>query len=362
MIKVLHVIHTLSKNSGITTMLINYYSHMDPAEFTFDFALFADNNNSGQEIFENNGGHVYPCTFPNLSGYKKFIKELTQLINTNKYDIVHLHSPNIHSFVKKAIKKSNVHPKLVVHSHGSKLSDKKLNAIRNRFMVMGITKNAQLCLACSDIAGKCLYGNKPYELLVNGIDPKTFAFDPKWRKTLREQYQITDDELVVIHSGRFNEQKNHTKLVEIFYNMTKSCKCRLVLLGDGPLRQNIENLVDKLGLNDKVVFVGFTNNVVQYLSMADVFVLPSLFEGLALTLVEAQANGLPCYVSDTCSAQSKISDKLYFLPLKDSGEKWSQFILSNCRNLDRKNCDIDPSYDINNCCKKLVQLYRGLIK
>ncbi len=359
MIKVLHIVHNLSKNSGITTLLLNMYDNIDKSKISFDFCLYLmQDENSANKYFEDNGCKVFQVEYPNIHGCKKFITQLSKILQDGDYNVVHLHSPILHHFVRRAINDCGKSIKLFIHSHGSKLSDKKLNAMRNRVVCLGVNKNADLRLACSDIAGKCLFGNKEFELIVNGVNSAKFKFDKNIRSAMRQKYNINDDQLVLIHSGRFNEQKNHNKLIHIFKSLHQSQNnSHLFLLGDGPLKPSIEKLVVDFNLSDCVHFVGFTNNVTDYLSMADVFLFPSLFEGLAYTLVEAQFNGLVCVVSSTCSKQSKISNYLHFVPLRAKNSEWVSEILRCAKEKQRDEINCDKSFEICNSVKKLTDLY-----
>ena len=220
-------------------------------------------------------------------------------------------------------------------------------------------------LLCSDAAGKWLYKGMPFSLISNGIDLEKFQYDPGVRERLRNEYDL-EDKLVIGHVGRFCEEKNHKKILEIAKELQKRHqKIKLVFVGDGPLKQEIEekSREDKLD----VLFVGLSDVVEQWLQAMDVFVFPSLFEGLPLGLVEAQAAGLPCILSDRIASMTKIIDEVQFLKLEASDQVWADAVLKEAAGNDRiKNQEKikqqlrDRNFDIRLNCKQLAKRYQEL--
>ncbi len=358
MINVLHIAHNLALTSGITTVLKNYFPYIDKSTFHFDFATFEKwDIPTADDYFKSEGSQVFELTRPSLLGASKFVNELAKVLKEQNYQIVHLHDPIFQMLVKKAIKKSKKKIKFAVHSHNSQLSSKFFSRIRNKFLIIGVNKNADIKLACSDLAGKCLFGNHKFDIIKNGINVENFKFDAEIRNQMREKYNIKN-ELVVVHSGRFCKEKNHNKLIDVFNALTKKVDCRLFLLGEGPLIDNYVEKVKNLGLSDKVEFVGYTNKSKDYFCMSDVLVLPSLNEGLSLVLIEAQYNGLPCVASNACSKMSKISNKFSFMPLKESNEKWADEIIRLTKTTNRETMDCDNSFKIENCVSTLEDIYK----
>ena len=205
----------------------------------------------------------------------------------------------------------------------------------------------------------------PFSLISNGIDLEKFQYDPVVRERLRNEYDL-EDKLVIGHVGRFCEEKNHKKILEIEKELQKRHqKIKLVFVGDGPLKQETEEKAreDKLD----VLFVGLSDVVEQWLQAMDVFVFPSLFEGLPLGLVEAQAAGLPCILSDRIASMTKIIDEVQFLKLEASDQVWADAVLKEAAENDRiKNQEKikqqlrDRNFDIRLNCKQLAKRYQEL--
>lgn len=211
------------------------------------------------------------------------------------------------------------------------------------------------------------FPGKSFDVINNGIDLKKFQYNEDVRSSFRRKYDLCNN-YVVGHVGRFSEQKNHKKLIAIF---EKLCKIRpdakLVLIGDGELKSEIEDIVHKKNLN--VLFVGVSDEVECWLQAMDVMVLPSLFEGLPLGIVEAQASGLPCILSDTVSPMTKITDIVKFVILNSDNMEWAQIINDIDGKFDRsarmdliENQIKDAHFDIHTNCKELVEKYNELIR
>ena len=182
-------------------------------------------------------------------------------------------------------------------------------------------------LACSTAAGKWLYGDSVFQTINNGIDTEKFTFSPASRSEIRDQFAIPDEEIVIGHVGAFVAVKNQTFLVEV---MEKLCEVeknfRLMLIGDGQLRKDVQEKVRRLSLEDRVIFAGETYRVADYLSACDLIAMPSLYEGLPLSLIEEQANGLSCVVSDRITREVDKTGNLYFLSLECGAKEWAELI------------------------------------
>ena len=178
--------------------------------------------------------------------------------------------------------------------------------------------------ACSRKAGEMLFGASPFTVLPNGVDTGAFArHDPEARARLREHLGVAEDEILLGHVGRFSAQKNHAGLLRIFAAaLQRRPNARLLLLGQGPLEAETRALAQELGVADRVIFAGVRTNVQVFYHAMDAFLLPSLFEGLPVVLVEAQAAGLPCFVSDTIDRGAAFADGVHFLPLGDT-DAWA---------------------------------------
>ena len=197
-------------------------------------------------------------------------------------------------------------------------------------------KYANLQLACSKEAGEWLFGNTQFIVLNNGIDVSKYVFN----QNIREEYRKIlgfSDELVLGHVGRFSNQKNHNFLIDIFYEIIKiNKKSKLILIGTGELENEIKEKVESLSLKEKVIFLGARADVNKIMQAMDVFILPSLFEGLPVVGVEAQASGLPCIISDTVSKDVKITDSVLQISLSLPPEEWGKKLIDFYETFERK--------------------------
>lgn len=239
----------------------------------------------------------------------KYLKFLKQFFREKKYRIVHSNINTLSVFPLYAAKKAGV-PVRIAHSHStSNQREWKKNLMKNALRPFSKVWATDY-FACSELAGRYLFGNKAFDkgevkIIHNAIDVEKFKFDPEARKKLRKEIGIADDDFVVGHIGRFVEQKNHRFLIDVFAEVKKKKKnAKLVLIGQGPLREEIEQKVKDLGLEKDVFFLGQRSDTNKLYSVFDVFCLPSLYEGLPVVGVEAQANGVPCVFSDRITKET----------------------------------------------------------
>jgi len=333
MIKVLHVLGSLNCG-GAETLVVNWWHTIDRSNFQFDFLVYGNEKGFYEDMVESLGSHVIHIPKPSIN-YLSFYHNVVYAVQDGHYDVVHVHTLFNGGFVLKAAKQCGV-PIRISHSHTTQNKEVKefnpLLTVYEKVMRHWILKCATHFLACGLQAGKFLYGDKVFDqkgtILYNGIIPEQFKYDPAVRSQQRIALQIKSNDLVIGHIGRFTEVKNHAFLVRVFASLVEQeDNCKLLLIGDGPLRQTIENLSINLGVRDKVIFAGMCSDVAPYLQMMDVMLFPSLFEGIPMALIEAQANGLPCLVSDTVSHEIKVLKKTKFIRLDDGEVYWKDFLL-----------------------------------
>jgi glycosyltransferase involved in cell wall biosynthesis len=224
----------------------------------------------------------------------------------------------------KAAKKHGV-PVRIGHAHNSS-QPRDAKYLLKLFYKRLIAGQATQLFACSDEAGRWMFGNADFRVLNNAIDAGKYAFDAAIRSEVRHELGLPADALVVGHVGRFDPQKNHRFLVEIFEKMSKDA--RLLLVGDGVLRPDVEQQAEALGIRDRILFTGVRTDVDRLLQAMDVFLMPSLFEGLPVSIVEAQAAGLPCLISDKVPIECKKTELVTQLPLAASSAEWAGAVLS----------------------------------
>lgn len=285
---------------GVAQCVLNYYRHIDRSKVQFDFFSYGPSYLDDEII--KLGGRVY--YLPNFINFPKAIKELTPILRRNKYQIVHSHLTTLSVFPLFAAKRAGV-PVRIVHAH-STAGVIGGHAIVKRILKQFASIYATHKLACARYSGQWLYGkNSDYTILYNAIDLDKFTYDAAQRERIRKKYKI--DGILVGFAGRMCYQKNLFFLLDAFEEMlTVRPDAKLMLVGDGEDRPELEKQVAKKGLRKKVIFTGQVKDMAQYYNAFDVFVLPSHYEGLPLVGVEAQACGVPCVFSDKITGEVDI--------------------------------------------------------
>lgn len=363
MIRVLHVV-TYMGRGGLETMIMNYYRKIDRSQVQFDFLTHRDFKADYDEEITRLGGRIYHL--PQLDPFsKKYHQLLTSFFQSHpEYRIIHVHQDCMSSVILKDAYQCGV-PVRIAHSHSSS-QDKNIKYLIKIFYKQFIPKYATELFACSDAAGQWMFGSLEYEVLNNAIDAEKYIFNPVVRKEMRHNLEINEDEIVLGHVGRFSFPKNHDFLVDIFSCVSRKIKAKLLLVGDGDLRSSIERKVKALGISDKVIFTGLRTDVNDLLQAMDVFVFPSHYEGLPVTLVEAQASGLPCVISNMVPKDCKITDLVEDISLSKKADVWAERICSySDRIANRKNTYTEiknSGFDIKENAEKLTKTYIELWK
>lgn len=353
---------------GVEAVVMNYYRHIDRNKIQFDFICDDDSTCIPKEEIESLGGKV--ILIPPYQKVFKYHKELKRVLKEGQYKIVHSHINALSVFSLCAAKSAKI-PVRIAHSHStSNKKEWKKTLLKN--MLRPFSKLfATDYFCCSELAGRWLFGNKTYAqgkvyLLNNAIDVDKFKYNEKIRKQKRKELKIKDNELVIGHIGRFVQQKNHEFLIEIFNEIHKQNKNTILLLaGDGPLKEEIENKVKELGLEKNVQFLGQRKDANELYQAMDLLLFPSLYEGLGMVLIEAQCAGLPCVASIEVPQIAKITDKFIFENLKENPKKWADICLKflnekSIRKISEKSLSIQ-NYDIKNEAKKLKNKYSDLL-
>jgi glycosyltransferase involved in cell wall biosynthesis len=296
-IRVLHVVVNMNRG-GAETLIMNLYRNIDRSKVQFDF-LTCREGVFDKEIREL-GGIIHRIPYINEVGHFNYIKSLNHFFaNHNDYTIVHSHLNRMSGLVVRAAKKNGIRF-CITHSHNTGGEGGILAKSYKWYSGLYIPANSDYTFACSKAAAEWLFGSKSKEatLLNNGIEPEMFYYSPDIRSKKRNELGIRNNQLVIGHVGRFTKQKNHKFLIEIFAEFVKrKPNSTLLLCGDGVLRRDMERKVSELNLQENVKFLGVRNDIDQLLQAFDLFMFPSLHEGLPVTLIEAQAAGIPCVIS-----------------------------------------------------------------
>lgn len=304
-----------------------------------------------------------------LEGNKKdFVINLKDFLSKHHYDIVHINSGSIFAlaFGAKIAKKYGA-KKIIVHSHCTGNDNLKYRIIKITSAPIFL-KNATHYFACSKEAATWKFPNKiikngNYEIIKNGIELERFKFSQDIRNKYRENLGL-DNQFVIAHVGRFTDQKNHEFLIKIFAQLKNKCNnCKLLLIGDGPNKNKIIDIVKELGIDSSVVFLGIRNDVNNILQAADIFVFPSKFEGLGIVAIEAQAAGLPTLCSENIPNEANQTDLFYKLDLSDDINFWVNKILE----LKNKKSELNridyiqklklAGYDAKDSARRLEDIY-----
>ena len=291
---------------GVESVVMNYYQHIDRSRIQFDFICDADSTCIPYKEIEKLGGRVIIC--PPYQKLRSYLKFLIRLFKEQKYRIVHSHINTLSVFPLFAAKLAGVKVR-ISHSHNTSCRrDLKRNILKHLLRLFSKVWATDL-FACSEKAGRFQFGNRAYEdgrvkIIHNAIDLKKYKFDNDAREKLRAGLSIPSDALVFGHIGRFVGQKNHLFLIERFSEIIAEYPSAiLVLVGEGPLKNRIKLRAAELRISQSIRFVDWCEKVEKYYSVFDAFVLPSLYEGLPLVGIEAQANGLPCLFSESISPE-----------------------------------------------------------
>ncbi len=311
-----------ASNGGITHYAVGNWRWMDKDRFQCDFATMSPSLPFADDL-KRMGADIYYISTYAEDDIKGFIKEFEDILSNN-YDVVHLHTKQWKSITVEELCKKHGVPMVIVHAHSTKCDNNDAKTRETEIQAHIRIRNelkkdmATDYWACSSEAGKWLCGENilsDVKIMKNAIDVDKFSFNLSVRNQLREHYGITN-KTVIGNVGRLVYQKNHEFLLRAFAK-AKDCRDDLVLciVGDGPLRTELESLTRELGISEDIIFAGNKDNVNEYYQMFDLMVLPSMFEGLPITLVEAQAAGLRCLVADNISKEIQITNLIKYLPL-----------------------------------------------
>lgn len=353
MIRVLQVYPQLN-NAGTEMVIMNLYRNIDRTLVQFDFLV--QKKGELDSTISGMGGVVH--YIPYSSQYEKTLMEFFSL--HPEYQIVHTHTHKEMGIVLRAAKKTHI-PVRIAHSHNSRADLPKFAAIIKRITSYPIEKNATHFIACSPEAAEWLFPRKHNRCLIwkNGIDLIKFSFNPEARTFLRNQYGIPEDATIICHVGRFARQKNHERILSIINQLIDENPSYFAfLVGVGPLMDEMKSKVH----SDHVFFLGNRNDIPDILSASDIFLFPSLWEGLGIVAIEAQANGLPCVASDRVPLSADLNlGLLERISLDRDDRYWEMAIIERVRNhpdrMGSSNECLNSDYNIKEIAKTAQEFY-----
>lgn len=331
-LRVLHVLGGVGLG-GAESRIMDLYRQMDRDEIQFDFLV---HRNDGKPQFYDEeikslGGRIYALPKFRVYNYFSYYKAVTSFFAMHhEFQVVQGHMTSTAAIYLPIAKRFGI-PVTVAHARNAGVV-KGPKGIATRCLRRGLAKKADVLFACSELAGEDVFGKEAMKqgrvkVIHNAIDVKRFAFHEKIRQEAREALEITD-RLVLGHVGRFDYQKNHPYLLEVFAAVSqKRPDAVLLLLGDGQARPAMEERCRELGIAERVRFLGNRKDTERYYQAMDVFLLPSFFEGLPGVLVEAQAAGLACIVSDTVTREAEATDLVSWLSIDEPPERWAEEVI-----------------------------------
>lgn len=356
-IRVLHIV-TYMGRGGLETMIMNYYRHIDRSKIQFDFLVHRDfEADYDQEILDLGGkihhiSKLIPWSQSYKNKLKKFFKEHPE------YQIVHVHQDCLSSVALQCAKECGI-PVRIAHSHSSS-AVKNLKYLIKLHYMKKISKYATKLFACGKQAGDWMFCGHEYEVIRNAIDVCKYQYSDIISKEVRNELGL-GNHLIIGHVGNFTPAKNHTFLLEIFQEILNlEPGARLLLVGGGDEMEAIQKKANELEIQECVIFTGTRTDVNRLMQAMDVFVFPSIYEGLPVTMVEAQSAGLPCVISDRVSEECIVTEDLVkYRRLEETPKQWAEYILENVYREKGNHIQEIKSvgYDIVTAAKHLEEFY-----
>ena len=362
-IRVLHVFGVLDRG-GAESMIMNIYRKIDKKTIQFDFVIHTMQECDYSNEVIKLGGKIFSAPkfeVSQIKQYKKWWKSFL-LEHKNDYKAIHIHMRSTASLYIPIAK--DYHIKTIIHSHS--ISDGKgFEAYRKKVLQFPLRFQADYLFACSVESAEWLFGKRVqnrtnFYILKNSIDLDVFTFSNSRREQIREELGIQPDEFIICHVGNFTKAKNHSFLIDVFYEFRKLKKGKLLLVGadNEKLRDGIENKIAEFKLKNDVLLLGSRSDVPSILSASDVFVFPSQWEGFAVSVLEAQAIGLNCYISDKIPKEVILTDLVHVLPLNNDGKMWAKHIINNRVDSPEAHNQIKESgYDVNRNVSWITDFY-----
>ncbi len=313
MVRILHIVPTLDINAGMMSVIMNYYRRVNREKLQFDFLSLSQAQLSHREEISALGGRVFYLGEVSFSG--SYIKKIRAFFDEHRgeYTAVHCHPIWGALLFGPSAKKAEI-KHIIAHSHSTRFSEKKVSAIRNRLMMPPVLSIATDLVACCTDAAKKQFGTtKNVFIMRNAVEPEKYFFNEEQRKKIRAEFSVDEGDFVIGHAGRFSVEKNHSFMLKAFSQIKKELPgAKLLLAGDGVLLEQTKQLAAELRIESSVIFAGKRRDISALLSAMDAFWLPSTFEGVPLSVIEAQASGLPCVLSSAVTRDVNLGCCTYF--------------------------------------------------
>lgn len=365
--KKLLIVIQLVRRGGVELVAINFARKIDKSKFDISFLLIDPYEPQDEDLLQElkDEGFEFIYMPKNAGGYVGKYKFMDSLMKKQHFDIVHSHVILFSGLVLMAAKKNGVKVR-IAHSHVIKWNRQeniKYKAYKKAMQFL-LNKYATVKIGCCKAAGEYLFGKNAYNktgtFVANGVDTNKFAYNENYRKDIRNEFNISNDELLVGHIGTIYKIKNQTFLVEIFAEMLKrQPNAKLLLVGEKVDTQPVIDIAEKLGAADKVIFAGQRSDIDRIYSALDIMIFPSLHEALPVSLIEAQASQLPCLIANTVTTEVKFNDNVDFMSLDNSPVQWSEkaFDLLKYNREDINTTNLEATYNLDVVASKLEKIY-----
>lgn len=350
-----------TEKNGITNLIFNFLGTMGRQDAVMDYVAIGQPDPEYTRKIEAADGRLYVLS-RSMRRVPGYVWDLRRVIRQGNYDAIHVHGNSATMALEMIAAWLGGCKVRMAHSHNTTCKHMTVHKLFSPIFQSLCTHR----LACGREAGKWLYGARDFTVVNNGVDTRRFAFDPAARAETRRRYGIGEDTTLIGHVGLFNEQKNQSFLTEVL-KLLEGGDFRLMLIGDGELRPAVEEKAKAMGLGDRVIFTGTVSDVPEYLSACDCIAMPSLYEGLPLALIEEQASGLPCIVSDAITKEADKTGNLTFLPLSDPAV-WAEAIrgLPKADRAETSRTAVEAicacGYDVRSEAEKLKEYYQQAVK
>lgn len=332
-IKILNIIRSMNMG-GAQVLIMNILRNIDKEKFQLDFLL----NEEG--VFDDEirklGGKIYYMPYLTEIGQLKYMKKLIDFFKNHKeYKIVHSHMNQVSGIILEAAYDADV-PIRIAHSHTMGNKNNLIAKVYKKYLQGKIDKYATHLIACSNETANWMFKKRAQETLIvnNGIDLEKFSFSEEKRKFMRKELKLEDSTIVIGNVGRFSKVKNHEFMINLFKDFKKNHNAKLLLIGEGELKEKIIDIARNENILDDIIFRVEKKHIENFYNAMDIYICPSLYEGIPLTLIEAQTNGVPIIASDTIDSRVKIASNFAFERLSSKSNIWiakMQKLLSNGR-------------------------------
>lgn len=365
--KILYVPSYISRNGGVQSVVNNYYNHMNLEENQIDFLTLLPGDKDMEEEWAKKGCNIYKIKGSEEKNLYLFYKEIKKFFKEHHdYDVIHSHQTNLDIFYLREAKRWKI-PVRILHAHSTNCDISKF-----RMLILRLTSKiyANYFFACSEEAGSFMFGknikkNKRFYVISNAIEVEKYAYNSRIREEQRKENNI-ENNFVIGNVARMVDMKNHDFLLKVFKEiLIMNKEAKLLLIGNGPLEEKLKKETKELEIDKNVIFYGVTNKVNDLLQAMDVFVLPSLFEGVPLTVIEAAASGTKYVISDKIDSHLKKNDLELKISLDETPEFWAKQILKFAEDytkVNQKELLIESKFDIATESNRLEKIYQEILK